>query len=122
MASLDELMQLAMSVYYNQDITKKKEKDRRHHGLITALRECPTQACYHVDRMGTSAENAQKADSLGDRPASTGTLPSPSAKVTTGGLSALVSRWKVGCHLLRIDGFWGLLSRIHLTSMLRSLR
>jgi hypothetical protein len=36
-------MQLAMSVYYNQDITKKKEKDKRHHDLITALRECPTQ-------------------------------------------------------------------------------
>jgi hypothetical protein len=41
--SLDQLMQLAMSVYYNQDITKKKEKDKRHHDLITALRECPTQ-------------------------------------------------------------------------------
>jgi hypothetical protein len=32
-------MQLAVSVYYNQDVTKKKEKDKRHHDLITALRE-----------------------------------------------------------------------------------
>jgi hypothetical protein len=32
-----------------------------------------------------------------------------SAKVTTGGLSAPVFRWKAGCHLLWIDGSWGLL-------------
>jgi hypothetical protein len=36
--SLDQLMQLAMSVYYNQDLTKKRE-DKKHHDLITALRE-----------------------------------------------------------------------------------
>jgi hypothetical protein len=35
-------MQLAMSVYYNQDVIKKKEKDKRQHDLIAALRECPT--------------------------------------------------------------------------------
>jgi hypothetical protein len=41
--SLDQLMQLTMSVYYNQDLTKKKEKkDKKHHDLIPALRECPT--------------------------------------------------------------------------------
>jgi hypothetical protein len=34
-------MQLARSVYYNPDVTKKIEKDK-HHDLITALRECPT--------------------------------------------------------------------------------
>jgi hypothetical protein len=27
--SLDQLMQLAMSVYYHQNITKKKEKDKK---------------------------------------------------------------------------------------------
>jgi hypothetical protein len=32
-------MQLAMSVYYNQDLTKKREKDKKHHDLIAALRE-----------------------------------------------------------------------------------
>jgi hypothetical protein len=26
--SLDQLMQLAMSVYYNWDVTKKREKDK----------------------------------------------------------------------------------------------
>jgi hypothetical protein len=40
--SLDQLMQLAMSVYYNRDITKKKENYKRHYDLITTLRECPT--------------------------------------------------------------------------------
>jgi hypothetical protein len=40
--SLDQLMQLAMSVYYNQDVTKRREKDKRHHDLIAALRDCPT--------------------------------------------------------------------------------
>jgi hypothetical protein len=28
--SLDQLMQLTMYIYYNLDITKKKEKDKRH--------------------------------------------------------------------------------------------
>jgi hypothetical protein len=41
--SLDRLMQVAMPIYYNQDLTKKKEKGKRHHDLIAALRECPTQ-------------------------------------------------------------------------------
>jgi hypothetical protein len=37
--SLDQLIiQLAMSVYYNWDITNR-EKDKRHHGLSAALRE-----------------------------------------------------------------------------------
>jgi hypothetical protein len=40
--SLDQLMQLAMSVYCNQDITKRREKDKRHHDIIATLRECPT--------------------------------------------------------------------------------
>jgi hypothetical protein len=50
------------------------------------------------DRRGTSAENVLKGDSLGDSP----TLlcdPAHSAKVTTGDLSAPISRWKAGCHL-----------------------
>jgi hypothetical protein len=40
--SLKQLMQLTMSVYCNWDVTKKKDKDKRHHDLIAALRECPT--------------------------------------------------------------------------------
>jgi hypothetical protein len=39
--------------------------------------------------------------------------PVLSAKVITGGLSAPISRCKMGCHLLWIDGFQGLLSRLH---------
>jgi hypothetical protein len=41
--SLNQLIQLAMSVYYNQDITNRREKDKRHHGLIASLREGPTR-------------------------------------------------------------------------------
>jgi hypothetical protein len=85
--SLDQLMQLAMTVYYNQDVTKKKENDKRHHDLITALRECPTQACYHCGQDGSKKGTDWETD-----PVSTGILPPLSAKVTTGGLSALVSR------------------------------
>jgi hypothetical protein len=74
-----------------------------------------------VDRTGTPAENAKKGDSPGDSPAPNWD-PALSAKVTTGGLSVPVSRWKVGFHLLWIDGTQVLLSTIHfLTSVLRSL-
>jgi hypothetical protein len=72
--SLDQLIQLAMSIYYNQDITKRKEKDKRHQDLIAALKEGPTDWGLHpklatiVNRRGTSAKNAQKGDSLGDSP------------------------------------------------------
>jgi hypothetical protein len=44
-----------------------------------------------------------KGDSLGDSP-TPNRDPALSAKVTTGGLSAPVSRWKARCHLLWIDG------------------
>jgi hypothetical protein len=46
-----------------------------------------------VDRRDTSAENTLKGDSWGDSP---NWDPALSSKVTTGGLSAPVSRWKVG--------------------------
>jgi hypothetical protein len=44
-----------------------------------------------------------KGDSPGVSPA-TNWDPALSAKVTTGVLSVLASRWKVSCHLLWIDG------------------
>jgi hypothetical protein len=56
-----------------------------------------------VDRRGTSTGNAKRGDSPGDRPAPNQD-PVLSARVTTGGLSAHISRWKVRCHLLWIDG------------------
>jgi hypothetical protein len=56
-----------------------------------------------VDRRGTSTENAKRGDSPGDSPAPNRD-PVLSAKVTTGGLSARISRWKVGCQPLWIDG------------------
>jgi hypothetical protein len=51
-------MQLAMSVYYNQELTKRRQKDKRHHDLIAAVREGATQlgptprACYHCGQEG----------------------------------------------------------------------
>jgi hypothetical protein len=41
--TLDQLVQMATSVYYNRDLTKKREKDRRNHDLVAALREFPSQ-------------------------------------------------------------------------------
>jgi hypothetical protein len=41
--SLDQLIQLAMSVYYNWELTNRREKGKRHHDLIAALREGLTQ-------------------------------------------------------------------------------
>jgi hypothetical protein len=123
--SLDKLIHLSMSIYYNQDLTKRREKDKRHHDLIAALREAPiqlgpTSTATIVDKRSTSTENAVKGNSLGDSPAPN-QHPALSARVSTGGLSAPISRWKVGCHLPWIMGP-GLLSRLHfLTSMLKSL-
>jgi hypothetical protein len=109
--SLNQLIQLAMSVHYNQDLTNRREKDKRHHDLIAALRQGLTQlgpaswTCYHGGQEGTSAEDAQKRDSMGDSPAPNWD-PALSARVTTGGLSARLSRWKARSHLLWIDGSW----------------
>jgi hypothetical protein len=65
---------------------------------------------------------SKKGNSLGDSPSPQWDL-ALSAKVITGGLSAPLSRWKAGYHLLWTDGFQGLLSGLHfLISMLRSLR
>jgi hypothetical protein len=90
-------MQLAMSVYCNQDLTKKKEKDKGQHDLIAALRECPPhrglcpELATIVDRWGTSSGNPHNGDSLGDSPSPHWDLVL-SAKVTTGGLSAPISK------------------------------
>jgi hypothetical protein len=37
--TLDQLVQMVTSVYYNQDLTKKKEKNKRYYDLVAALRE-----------------------------------------------------------------------------------
>jgi hypothetical protein len=102
--SLDQLMQLAVSVYYNWDITKREKSIRdirpncRSQGVLHLMGLHPKLATI-VDRSGTSGENAQNGDSPGDSPSPHQDL-APSAKVTTRVLSVPISRWNVGCHLL----------------------
>jgi hypothetical protein len=56
--SLDQLIQLAMPVYYNWDITNR-EKDKRHHDLIAAPSDWGLypELATMVYRRGISAEN-----------------------------------------------------------------
>jgi hypothetical protein len=44
--SLDQLIQLAMSIYYNQDITNRK-KDKRYDLIVTPTRLGPTSRVYY---------------------------------------------------------------------------
>jgi hypothetical protein len=100
---LDQLIQLAISTYCNWDITNR-EKDKRQDLIAAPTRLGPTaQVCYHGGQEGHFCRECLRGDSLGDSPTSKWD-PTLSAKVTTGGLSAPVSRWKVRCHLLWIDG------------------
>jgi hypothetical protein len=126
--SLDQLMQLAMSVYYNQDIIKRREKDKKHHDLIAALREDPTRlgptsrTCYQCGQKGYYHRECPK---VGQPKIWPHTLlgPCPLCKGSHWRSKCPISRWKAGCYILWINGFQGLLSRLHfLTSILRSLR
>jgi hypothetical protein len=56
--TLDQLVQMATSEYCNWALTRKREKHRRHHNLVVALREIPFQwgpnvrTCYHCGQEG----------------------------------------------------------------------
>jgi hypothetical protein len=100
--SLDQLIQLAMSVYYNQDITNREIRDTMVSLLLSPDWGLHPELATMVHRRGTSTENAQEGQP--GRQPHPQTDPALSAKVTTGGLSARVFRWKVRCHLLWIDG------------------
>jgi hypothetical protein len=115
--SLDQLTQLAISASYNCDITNR-EKDKRH-DLIAAPTQ-PSRGCYHGGQEGYFYTEWLRGNNPGDRPAPNQD-PTLSTKVTTGGLSAPVSRWKVKCHLLWIDGSQPLSTLHFLALMLRSL-
>jgi hypothetical protein len=100
--SLDQLIQLAMSVYYNWDITtERKIRD------MTSLLPPPDWGLHlefatMVDKKGTSAENAYRGTAQETAPPPNQD-PALSKDVTTGGLSAPISRWKARCHLLWIE-------------------
>jgi hypothetical protein len=99
--SLEQLIQLAMSVYYNWDITSK---DKRHDLIAAPTPLGPTsQVCYHGGQEGHFYKECLRGNSLGDSPAPDQD-PTLSAKVITGSISAPVSGWKAKCHLLCIDG------------------
>jgi hypothetical protein len=63
-------MQVAMSLYYNQGVTKKRAKDKEtlwhHHSSQGVPHLMGAELGTPVDRRGTSAENTQSGDSLGD--------------------------------------------------------
>jgi hypothetical protein len=114
-------------VYYNQDHIKRREKDKRHHDLITALKEGPPNWGLHpqlattVNRRGTSTENALKGGQPRRQP-----HPQPGPCPFCKG-----NHCRSKCPHLQMEGgvqplmdWWvlGLLSMLHfLTSMLRSL-
>jgi hypothetical protein len=123
--SLDPSVQLAVSVYYNWDITKERKMTNTMTSLQLSEKAPPDWGLHLefatvVDRRALP-QGMLKGRQLRRQPRPPWD-PALSAKVTTGGLSAPVSRWKVRCHLLWIDGSWGLLSTLHLLiSILRSL-
>jgi hypothetical protein len=93
-----------MSVYYNQDITNR-EKDKRTSWphFCPHLTTACIQTCYHGGQEGHLCRECLRGNSSGVSPAPNRD-PALSAKVTTGGLSAPTSRWKVRWHLLWIYG------------------
>jgi hypothetical protein len=118
--SLDQLMQLAISLYYNWDITIR-EKNKRYDLIAAPTRLGPTsRVCYYGGQDDHFYRECLRGDSPGDSPAPNQDLIL-SAKVTTGGLSAPISRWKVRCHLLWIDGSQPPVHAPLLASMLRRL-
>jgi hypothetical protein len=100
--SLDKLIQLVISIYYNRDITNR-EKNKRHDLIAAPTQLGPTSwVCYHGGQEAHFYRECLRGNSPGDSP-SPNQDPILSAKVTTGGLSAPVSRWKTRCYLLWID-------------------
>jgi hypothetical protein len=57
--SLDQLIQLAISVYYNWDITNR-EKDKRHDLIAAPTQLGPTSmvVCYHSGQEGHFCKHA----------------------------------------------------------------
>jgi hypothetical protein len=121
--SLDQLIQPAMSVHYNWDITNR-EKDKRHHDLIAAPTQLgPTsRVCYHCGWEGHFHRECKKVGQPGRWP-----HPQPGPCPLSEG-----NHWRSKCPLPP-DGRRGatsyglmgpgLLSMLHLLiSILRSLR
>jgi hypothetical protein len=74
--SLDKLIQLAMSIYYNRDITNK-EKDKRYDLIAAPARLGPTsQVCYHDGQEGHFYRECLRGTAWETIPPPTGTLPS----------------------------------------------
>jgi hypothetical protein len=124
--SLDQLMHLAMSVYYNWDITLKKKKKTRNTMIHCRSQRGPnlTGACIlSLLPLWTGGALPQRMHKRGTTRETARPLPEPCplCKGNHWRSKCPISRWKVWCHLLWIDGSWALLCRLHLTSMLKSL-
>jgi hypothetical protein len=74
--SLDQLIQLAISVYYNWDITNR-EKDKRHDLIAAPTRLGPTsRVCYHSGQEGHFFRECLRGTAWETGPPPTRTLPS----------------------------------------------
>jgi hypothetical protein len=112
-----------MPAYHNQDITKKREKDKKD--IMSSLQHSGS-ALLDKDlhpklvTMWTEGALLQRMPK-GEQPQPP-LGPCPLCKGNHWRSKSLISRWKAGCHFLWIDGSWGLLFRFYfLTSMLKSL-
>jgi hypothetical protein len=74
--SLDQLIQLATSIYYNRDITNR-EKGKRYDLIAAPTQLGPTsQVCYHGGQEGHFCRECLRGDSPGGSPTLIRTLPS----------------------------------------------
>jgi hypothetical protein len=76
--SLNQLVQLATSVYYNQDLTKKRDKDKKHQDLYRCTRGVPHLMGPHSQDMLPMWTGRTPLEKVSKRRAAWETTPVPS--------------------------------------------
>jgi hypothetical protein len=100
---LDQLIQLAISVYYNRDITNR-EKDKKHDLIAASTRLGPaSRVCYRFGQEGHFHKECKKGGQPGRQPHPQ-LGPCPLCKGNHWRSKCPASRWKTRCHLLWIYG------------------